>query len=221
MKHIKAILATLVTMVGISACNSRNISSDSSMESTTNHSQSSLADSEITSSIDKDDLAIGNETEIVTNAEESAESFIKSYYECIYLCSSFDTAAYTAYKSLAEYLDQKIAYKQEIINHSAIEAMEINSELKEKDESDDKVYMVYFVEASFDEKRLDYQTGFGTTIQIIIDKNNFMICDFYYGNDSIDIKLRENDSVNMEKIVWEDDEASEVLLSKLKDIIFD
>ena len=83
MKHIKAILATLVTMVGISACNSRNISSDSSMESTTNHSQSSLADSEITSSIDKDDLAIGNETEIVTNAEESAESFIKSYYECI------------------------------------------------------------------------------------------------------------------------------------------
>ena len=35
------------------------------------------------------------------------------------------------------------------------------------------------------------------------------------------IKLRENDSVNMEKIVWEDDEASEVLLSKLKDIIFD
>ena len=55
MKHIKAILATLVTMVGISACNSRNISSDSSMESTTNHSQSSLADSEITSSIDKDD----------------------------------------------------------------------------------------------------------------------------------------------------------------------
>lgn len=74
---------------------------------------------------------------------------------------------------------------------------------------------------SFDEKRLDYQTGFGTTIQIIIDKNNFMICDFYDGNDSIDIKLRENDSVNMEKIVWEDDEASEVLLSKLKDIIFD
>jgi hypothetical protein len=221
MKFFKVSALVISATIMFSACNAGNINSDSVIESTTNNSQISLADSEITSSIDKDDLAIGNEAETITNAEESAESFVKSYYECIYLCSSFDTAAHTAYKSLAEYLNQKTEYKQEIINHSAIEAMTINAELKEKDESDDKAYMVYYVEAFFDEKGLDYQTGFGTTIQIIIDKNNLMICDFYDGNDSIDIKLRENDSVNMEKIVWEDDEASEVLLSKLKDIFFD
>lgn len=209
MKHFNRAAAAIMSIFAFTACSASNINSGSAMESTTDKSQSSYEES-----------APDNTAEVFTSAEEAAESFIRSYYDCVYSDNWFEAGEYAAYEKLGEYLSKRMSYQQEAGYDPAIEAMEIDLTLEEKEETDGKVYLVYFAEATYNRKGEDFQSGFGDTVQIIIDNESMAVCDFYTANNSIDIRLRgEGSELDPEEIIWEDDQASETLISGLEEII--
>lgn len=211
-------MTAIINIFLLTSCNISNAESDSMDKPVINASSASLISENMSDA--SDEFA---QLKRFANAEEAAESFIKKYYEALYLCSPSDLSAYTAYSAFADYLNEKISYKQEISDYySNIEGIDVEFELKEKVEYDDKCYFVYFVEVCYEEKGVsDFQSASGSTIQIIIDQQQYDVCDFYIANDSIDRKLRGFEKIDTNKILWENSQASETILLGLNEIILE